>query len=279
MTGQGATREVGDRLVLSGYVRDVEIGAFQPERGAVQKVRFSITLDTTPPERGLDDEVDGILSYDRLVEAIDASLLERRYDLLETLAERIAQRVLAHPRALRITVRIEKLDLGPYVLGVEITRIQTVPTLVRPATDGIEPWILVQPPPEASQGWVDGVGQIDEPVVLVPRPLADRPQGYHATAQTRIDLLSQDQAAWHLGSQFPGAGVAESRTEIEAVLRAGDVAIWAPARMILRRAGSGADVLNDPAAQAIWLATLFGVDGRAVVPSGIELSLVLVDTT
>jgi len=38
------------------------------------------------------------------------------------LAERIAAYVLAHPRVVRVTVRVEKLDIGPGGVGVEIVR-------------------------------------------------------------------------------------------------------------------------------------------------------------
>ena len=45
-----------------------------------------------------------------------------RLNLLETLAERIADRILIEPQAIRVFVRIEKLDRGPGALGVEIVR-------------------------------------------------------------------------------------------------------------------------------------------------------------
>jgi dihydroneopterin aldolase len=42
--------------------------------------------------------------------------------LLETLVERVAALVLAHERAIRATVRAEKLDVVAGGVGVEITR-------------------------------------------------------------------------------------------------------------------------------------------------------------
>jgi dihydroneopterin aldolase len=38
------------------------------------------------------------------------------------LAEEIAAAVLAHPRAISVTVRVEKLETGPGSVGVKITR-------------------------------------------------------------------------------------------------------------------------------------------------------------
>jgi dihydroneopterin aldolase len=42
--------------------------------------------------------------------------------LMETLAERIAALILTYPRVASITVRVEKLDVGPGTVGVEIMR-------------------------------------------------------------------------------------------------------------------------------------------------------------
>ena len=41
---------------------------------------------------------------------------------METLAERIAAVLLAHARVTSVTVRVEKLDVGPAGVGIEITR-------------------------------------------------------------------------------------------------------------------------------------------------------------
>ena len=38
------------------------------------------------------------------------------------MAERVAERILLEPQAMRAFVRIEKLDRGPGALGVEIVR-------------------------------------------------------------------------------------------------------------------------------------------------------------
>jgi dihydroneopterin aldolase len=40
---------------------------------------------------------------------------------VENLADRIAAQVLRHPRAKRVTVKVEKLEMGPGAVGVEIS--------------------------------------------------------------------------------------------------------------------------------------------------------------
>ena len=111
-----------DRISVRDHILTVEIGAFQAERGTTQRIRFDVVVEVQPLSDEIDDDVDRILSYDRVTEAIEAALSEERLNLLETLAERVAERILLAPQAQRVFVRIEKLDRGPGNLGVEIVR-------------------------------------------------------------------------------------------------------------------------------------------------------------
>ena len=111
-----------DRISLRDYIVEVEIGAFQQERGTLQRVRFNVVVEVLPLSGPIDDDVDRILSYDKVTEAISTELDAERINLLETLAARVAERILLEPQAERVFVRIEKLDRGPFSLGVEIVR-------------------------------------------------------------------------------------------------------------------------------------------------------------
>ena len=111
-----------DRISLRDHIVEVEIGAFQQERGTTQRVCFNVVVEIAPLPADLDDDVDRILSYDKVTEAIAHELARERLALLETLAERVAERILWEPQAVRAFVRIEKLDRGPGKLGVEIVR-------------------------------------------------------------------------------------------------------------------------------------------------------------
>lgn len=111
-----------DRISLRDHIVTADIGAFQQERGHGQRLNFNVVVEVRPAVQPLLDDVDRILSYDRITEAIAAELAAERLNLLETLAERVAERILAAPQAMRVFVRIEKLDRGPGALGVEIVR-------------------------------------------------------------------------------------------------------------------------------------------------------------
>lgn len=113
-----------DRIFVSNYVREMELGAYAEERGMTQRVRFDITLEVARGAAPLEDRAAGVVSYDDLVEAIEAVATGPRADLVETLAERLAELCLVDPRARRVHLRIEKLDrlAGGAGLGIEIVR-------------------------------------------------------------------------------------------------------------------------------------------------------------
>ena len=98
-----------DRISVRDHVVEVEIGAFQAERGTTQRVQFNVVVEVRPLTGRVDDDVDQILSYDKVTETIAAELADERLNLLETLAERVADRILTEPQAMRAFVRVEKL--------------------------------------------------------------------------------------------------------------------------------------------------------------------------
>lgn len=114
-----------DRIFLSNYIREMEIGAYAEEHGVTQRVRFDVTLEVTRNTAHIDDKAARVVSYDDLVGAIEELIAGERLNLLETLAERLAGMCLIDPRARRVHVRLEKLDrLGGAGLGVEIVRVR-----------------------------------------------------------------------------------------------------------------------------------------------------------
>ena len=256
-----ATATIGadmpDRISLRDHVVEVDIGAFQQERGHKQRVRFNVVVEVRPTTQPLVDDVDLILSYDRITEAIAAELAAERLNLLETLAERVAERVLLEPAALRVFVRIEKLDVGPYALGVEIVRARNTAVPVAVDPDLPHPVVVLLPNQTIASG--DLAVRLDvwqatgRPVVLVVGlPETAPPQTGHRPTQRRIDLLAMEQNAWVLASRDPRCVVVETRTEIDWAMRQGRMVVWAPSKLVLDAVSGPA--LHDAHSLARWLA-------------------------
>lgn len=110
-----------DRIFVRDLVLDIAIGAYASEHGRLQRVRFAVEADLSGTGRPARDIRD-IVSYDLITDAIRQLTSAGHVEFVETLAEEIAWRVLAHPRVARVRVRVEKLDLGPGAVGVELVR-------------------------------------------------------------------------------------------------------------------------------------------------------------
>jgi 7,8-dihydroneopterin aldolase/epimerase/oxygenase len=276
-----ATQTAGplDRISVRDYVRSVEIGAFRAERGVQQRIRFNVVLEVAHHVAAMDDDVDKVISYDTITEAIETQLALERVNLLETLAERVAQRCIADPRAVRVFVRIEKLDRIPGALGVEIARSR--PDAASPRLRALDPGI----DPPAPRPWVvhlsaaalEGEGRVrwlaaladdGRPWIVSLEPL--QPQAAaRDEAALRIGLLSIEQNAWAVAGADPALVVTGARTEIDWALKSGRIPVWAPGKMVTDAITrpEGVDA-SRPAALAAWLAA--ELDAAAVVVAGDE---------
>ena len=110
-----------DRVFVRDFVLQMSIGAYRHERGRPQRVRFDVVADV-PRRSGAGDEIGDVFSYDVILDTIRALAENRHVNLVETLAEEIAARLLEHAAVAAVTVRVEKLDVAPAVVGVEIVR-------------------------------------------------------------------------------------------------------------------------------------------------------------
>ena len=59
-----------DRISVRDHEVAVEIGAFQAERGVTQRLRFDVVVEVGAHDGADTDDVDDILSYDTITEAI-----------------------------------------------------------------------------------------------------------------------------------------------------------------------------------------------------------------
>ena len=278
-----AGAEPRDRISLRDHVVEVDIGAFQKERGHRQRVMFNVVVEVRPAPQPLNDDVDRILSYDRITEAIAAELAAERLNLLETLAERVAERILAEPQAMRAFVRIDKLDVGPYKLGVEIVRSRAEAAVKVVGQDGLEasvhPLVVYLDNAAAADlpRKLDALQARGRSVILtVGLPDGARVQTGHRPTQRRVDLLAIEQNAWVLAARDARCVVMATRTEIDWAVKRGQMMVWAPGKMVL-------DAVDGPQAQgavglALWLAEQMAaqkliVHGDVALPAGSRVTV------
>ena len=106
---------------MHDFVLPVRIGTYARERDKPQNVRFNVDVKVQRASHAPEDMRD-VFSYDVITDGIRMIVAQEHIALVEMLAERIAALVLTHPRVASATVRVEKLDVGPGAVGVEIVR-------------------------------------------------------------------------------------------------------------------------------------------------------------
>jgi dihydroneopterin aldolase len=110
-----------DQIFVRDFVLLARVGAYTREREKPQNVCFNVNVKVRRTDHSVEDMRD-VFSYDVIADGIRIIVTQEHIAFLETLAERVAMSVLAHPRAVSVMVRVEKLDLGSGGVGVEIVR-------------------------------------------------------------------------------------------------------------------------------------------------------------
>ena len=126
-----STPAEGTRRLRRIFVRDLvllaEIGVYRREQGTKQRVRINLDLMVDDPPGPPTDRLRDVVNYAKVVDAVRALVERDRVNLVETLAQQIAEACLVDPRVDRVRVQVEKLDAVTQAgsVGVEIERRRT----------------------------------------------------------------------------------------------------------------------------------------------------------
>ncbi len=110
------------------FIRDLEmtciIGVHAHEKRGPQRIRINLDVGVLEGEAPHSDQLENVLCYEDLVVRIRAIVADGTINLIETLAERVADICLQPALAKSARVRIEKLDVfaDAASVGVEIER-------------------------------------------------------------------------------------------------------------------------------------------------------------
>lgn len=114
--------------LITVFMHDHEIvmsvGIYPEEHITKQRVLVNIEAQCTA-ERIAADQIEGTVSYELFVQAVERIAARKHYNLLELFVEDIADAILENKKILKIKVKAEKPDVfkgNPKSVGVEITR-------------------------------------------------------------------------------------------------------------------------------------------------------------
>jgi len=103
------------RVLIRDLVLSASIGVHLHEKHMPQRVRINVELDVKAAAARLDDDLNNVVCYDELIQAIH---------LAETFAERILELCLADERVRRVSVTVEKLDVYANAAAVGVTMVR-----------------------------------------------------------------------------------------------------------------------------------------------------------
>lgn len=118
-SGLADSAVVAQRIVVRDFVCTATIGVTEEERTRPQRlgICMELALIAKPP---MSDDIGEVLSYGRVVALLRSICFETRFQLLETLAEALADSFFGFPQVTATKLRIEKLERYPDIAGVGI---------------------------------------------------------------------------------------------------------------------------------------------------------------
>lgn len=126
MANAGGRHGAARRIIVDGFELAGSVGVYEHERQARQPLVVSLNLWVVDDYDGRSDRLGDVYDYDVAIDAIRTSVESGHINLLETLAERIAQACLEDERVLAVDVRVDKPAVLPACrsIGIEIHRVR-----------------------------------------------------------------------------------------------------------------------------------------------------------
>lgn len=111
------------RVLVRDLILMARVGVYSHEIEASQRLCINLDLEVAP-DQAHEDRLENVVCYERLVLGVKKLLGQGHVNLVETLADRIADLCLTDPRVRLARVRVEKLDVlaEATAVGVEIER-------------------------------------------------------------------------------------------------------------------------------------------------------------
>jgi dihydroneopterin aldolase len=111
-------------VFIHDMVIDCSIGIYTHEKEHEQRVRINLDLAVGEGDHLINDDIRNVISYEDMAKGVEAIIAAGHINLVETLAENIAEMCLQDKRVFSARVRVEKLDIiaNAESVGVEIER-------------------------------------------------------------------------------------------------------------------------------------------------------------
>jgi dihydroneopterin aldolase len=107
-----------DIIFLHEYKLALVIGVYEWERRLPQTVQFDIEIGLPASRAGETDRIEDTIDYGKVTQAIEASVQQKHFELLEALAEHIVQLIRTDFKAPWVRLSITKLGMLRHIKRV-----------------------------------------------------------------------------------------------------------------------------------------------------------------
>jgi 7,8-dihydroneopterin aldolase/epimerase/oxygenase len=124
--GPAAQARNETRIFVRGLMVEAELGVYAHEKGSRRPLVVDLEVTVDPTVRPEHDQLAETIDYDGLVAHARAVAAGEHLHLIETFAEKVAERLLSDARITASRVRVEKPGAVPGAAcsGVEIVRVR-----------------------------------------------------------------------------------------------------------------------------------------------------------
>ena len=112
------------KILIKDLVLKMLIGIHNFEKKKKQRVKFNLVININQNLVPNDKDLKSIVNYEQVIKVINKIIARKHYPLLETLAEKIFDKLFENMRIKKILLRIEKLDVikNTTSVGIELEK-------------------------------------------------------------------------------------------------------------------------------------------------------------
>ena len=112
------------KVLIKDLVLNMFVGIHNFEKKKKQRVKFNLVINIDQNLIPSDKDLKSIVNYEQVIKVINKIIARKHYPLLETLAEKIFDKLFENMRIKKILLRIEKLDVikNTTSVGIELEK-------------------------------------------------------------------------------------------------------------------------------------------------------------
>ena len=112
------------KVLIKDLVLNMFVGIHNFEKKKKQRVKFNLVININQNLLPNDKDLKSIVNYEQVIKIINKIIARKHYPLLETLAEKIFDKLFENMRIKKILLRIEKLDVikNTTSVGIELEK-------------------------------------------------------------------------------------------------------------------------------------------------------------